>query len=79
MPRIGKRWHVGDEPPKSLPAEMIAEIRDEEQRMTDKERAEMSWTMSYLEGLPEISLERGGPILKWSRDMKMAYWTGTCG
>lgn len=78
MALIGTRWHVGEAAPTSLPEPMREEIASMEGELTDAERARLSWTLHYVEGKPNVTIDEGSSIM-WNDDLNIAYRVGMCG
>jgi hypothetical protein len=57
--QLGTRWSVGGEPPKRLPEEFVAQLREVEAALTDADAATMRWTLTWLEGRPVAELDDG--------------------
>ena len=57
--QLGTRWSVGAEPPARLPAAMIAAIADVERELAEIDTRNWRWTLTWLEGRPEVELDDG--------------------
>lgn len=55
--QLGTRWTAGDEPPRSVPAELRDEIAGVERDLPDGSRP--TWTLTWLEGRPIAELDNG--------------------
>lgn len=62
--QLGTRWPVGTAVPRSLPAVVVASVRDVEQELTaaSVETAGWGWTLTFLEGRPVVELDDGTRI-----------------
>lgn len=56
--QLGSRWRVGETPPAKLPEALIEEIRGFEAGHRDA-LVGASWTLTYLEGLPRLTVGDG--------------------
>lgn len=56
--QLGTRWPAGDEPPRSVPASIRAEIARVEATLPPGQPAP-SWTLTWLEGRPIAELDTG--------------------
>ncbi|MGI6879801.1 hypothetical protein [Microbacterium sp. gxy059] len=56
--QLGTRWQAGGDPPASLPAALVARIREAEAEFADASPAP-SWTLTWLEGRPIAELDAG--------------------
>jgi hypothetical protein len=57
--QLGTRWSVGDTPPATLPAAVLAAIAASEAELIGIETAEWRWTLTWLEGKPVVQLDDG--------------------
>ena len=57
--QLGTRWSVGDTPPDTLPAAMLAAIAASEAELIGIETADWRWTLTWLEGKPVVQLDDG--------------------
>jgi len=57
--QLGTRWSVGAEPPRRLPEEFVARIREVEAGLSAADAASMRWTLTWLEGRPVAELDDG--------------------
>lgn len=57
--QLGTRWSVGDTPPATLPAAMLAAIISTEAELTGTDTATWRWTLTWLEGRPIVQLDDG--------------------
>lgn len=56
---VGSRFSVGAEIPGSIPAELHGDIRAIEATLTDDEKSQLRWTLTWLEGRPLVTLDNG--------------------
>ncbi len=63
--QLGTRWSVGDEPPESLPDEVIRAVRRVEAELeTDGvDAVGWRWTLTWLERRPIVELDDGTRIV----------------
>jgi hypothetical protein len=57
--QLGTRWSVGGVPPARLPAAMITAIADVEGELAGVDTSTWRWTLTWLEGRPEVELDDG--------------------
>lgn len=57
--QLGTRWSVGDTPPATLPAVVLAAIISVEAELTGADTAAWRWTLTWLEGKPVVQLDDG--------------------
>lgn len=57
--QLGTRWSVGDTPPATLPAAVLAAIIAIEAELTGVDTAAWRWTLTWLEGKPVVQLDDG--------------------
>lgn len=57
--QLGTRWPVGSQPPSRLPAVVVAAIADVESELADVDTSAWRWTLTWLEGRPEVELDDG--------------------
>ena len=57
--QLGTRWSVGDTPPATLPAAVLAAIVASEAELAGIETATWRWTLTWLEGKPVVQLDDG--------------------
>ncbi len=57
--QLGTRWSVGDTPPATLPAAVLAAIISVEAELTGTDTAAWRWTLTWLEGKPVVQLDDG--------------------
>ena len=57
--QLGTRWSVGDTPPATLPAAVLAAIVSVEAELTGTDTAAWRWTLTWLEGKPVVQLDDG--------------------
>jgi hypothetical protein len=57
--QLGTRWSVGDEPPARLPEVMVGAIADVESELSGIDTGAWRWTLTWLEGRPEVELDDG--------------------
>ncbi|RDV46572.1 hypothetical protein DOE76_00495 [Leifsonia sp. ku-ls] len=62
--QLGTRWAVGDETPAALPEVVTYAVRTVEEELvaTDVETTGWSWTLTWLEGKPVVTLDDGTEI-----------------
>lgn len=75
--KVGGRWRVGATPPASLPADVVRLITEHEAELDERERADYSWTLSWLEGHPNLALDDGTEIL-WDSVDGVPYLRTMC-
>ncbi len=59
--QLGGRFSVGMAPA-SLPAPVFQAIAEVESSLTDSERAQLRWTLTWLEGSAVVELDNGALI-----------------
>ena len=57
--QLGTRWSVGDTPPATLPAAVLAAIVDVEADLVGTDTATWRWTLTWLERRPIVQLDDG--------------------
>ena len=57
--QLGTRWSVGDTPPATLPAAVLAAIVDVEADLVGTDTATWRWTLTWLERKPIVQLDDG--------------------
>jgi len=57
--QLGTRWSVGDTPPATLPAAVLAAIVAVEADLTGVDTATWRWTLTWLERKPIVQLDDG--------------------
>ena len=57
--QLGTRWSVGDTPPATLPAAVLAAIISVEAELIGTDTAAWRWTLTWLEGKPVVQLDDG--------------------
>ena len=57
--QLGTRWSVGDTPPATLPAVVLAAIISVEAELIGTDTAAWRWTLTWLEGKPVVQLDDG--------------------
>ena len=57
--QLGTRWSLGDTPPATLPAAVLAAIISTEAELTGADTATWRWTLTWLEGKPVVQLDDG--------------------
>ena len=57
--QLGTRWSVGDTPPATLPAAVLAAIVAVEADLVGTDRATWRWTLTWLERKPIVQLDDG--------------------
>lgn len=57
--QLGTRWSVGDTPPATLPAAVLAAIIAVEADLTGVDTATWRWTLTWLERKPIVQLDDG--------------------
>ena len=60
--QLGTRWPVGGEPPRRLPEELVARIREVEAGLDAADAEGMRWTLTWLEGRPIVELDDGSML-----------------
>jgi hypothetical protein len=67
--QLGTRWSSGDEPPRSVPAELAGAIRDVDATIPQDlyGQPRPRWTLTWLEGRPVAELDTG-VIVEIDRD-----------
>lgn len=75
--KIGSRWKVGEQPPESIPENMVELIRAHEATLDDRERDDYSWTLSWTEGRPNVRIDDGTEIL-WNKYDDEPYTRSMC-
>ena len=60
--QLGTRWSVGDAPPASLPALMVAAVAASEADLSGVAATGWRWTLTWLEGRPVVELDDGTTI-----------------
>ena len=62
--QLGTRWAVGAEAPAALPEVVTYAVRTVEEELvaTDVDTAGWSWTLTWLEGKPVVTLDDGTEI-----------------
>ena len=56
---LGTRWSVGDTPPATLPAAVLAAIIAVEAELNGTDTATWRWTLTWLERKPIVQLDDG--------------------
>lgn len=56
---VGSRFSVGSDIPTSIPQALHAEIRLVETGLSEKDKATLRWTLTWLEGRPLVTLDNG--------------------
>lgn len=51
--QLGARWRVGDQPHRSVPADLLPLISETENAHPEA----TAWTLTWLEGRPELALD----------------------
>jgi hypothetical protein len=59
MMQLGTRWSVGDTPPATLPAAVLAAIIATEAELSGVDTATWRWTLTWLERKPIVQLDDG--------------------
>ncbi len=57
--QLGTRWSVGDTPPATLPAAVLAAIIATEAELSGVDTATWRWTLTWLERKPIVQLDDG--------------------
>ena len=57
--QLGTRWSVGDTPPATLPAAVLAAIIAVEADLSGTDTATWRWTLTWLEHKPIVQLDDG--------------------
>ncbi len=57
--QLGTRWSVGDTPPATLPAAVLAAIIATEAELSGAHTATWRWTLTWLERKPVVQLDDG--------------------
>ena len=57
--QLGTRWSVGDTPPATLPAAVLAAIVAVEADLVGTDTATWRWTLTWLERKPIVQLDDG--------------------
>ena len=57
--QLGTRWSVGDTPPATLPAAVLAAIVAVEADLIGTDTATWRWTLTWLERKPIVQLDDG--------------------
>lgn len=57
--QLGTRWSVGDAPPASLPAAVVAAVAASESELSGVDTTGWRWTLTWLEGKPVVQLDDG--------------------
>ena len=57
--QLGTRWSVGDTPPATLPAAVLAAIVAVEAHLIGTDTATWRWTLTWLERKPIVQLDDG--------------------
>jgi hypothetical protein len=57
--QLGTRWSVGDTPPATLPAAVLAASVAVEADLTGVDTATWRWTLTWLERKPIVQLDDG--------------------
>ena len=57
--QLGTRWSVGDTPPATLPAAVLAAIIAVEADLSGTDTATWRWTLTWLERKPIVQLDDG--------------------
>ena len=57
--QLGTRWSVGDTPPATLPAAVLAAIISVEADLNGTDTATWRWTLTWLERKPVVQLDDG--------------------
>jgi len=57
--QLGTRWSVGDTPPATLPAAVLAAIISVEADLNGTDTATWRWTLTWLERKPIVQLDDG--------------------
>lgn len=57
--QLGTRWSVGDTPPATLPAAVLAAIVAVESDLIGTDTATWRWTLTWLERKPIVQLDDG--------------------
>ena len=57
--QLGTRWSVGDTPPATLPAAVLAAIIAAEADLSGTDTATWRWTLTWLERKPIVQLDDG--------------------
>lgn len=67
--QLGTRWSSGDEPPRAVPGELAAAIRDVDATIPQDlyGQPRPRWTLTWLEGRPVAELDTG-VIVEIDRD-----------
>ena len=60
--QLGTRWSVGDTPPATLPAAVLAAIVAVESDLIGTDTATWRWTLTWLERKPVVQLDDGTTI-----------------
>ncbi|SEA85867.1 hypothetical protein [Leifsonia sp. 21MFCrub1.1] len=62
--QLGTRWAVGEQAPASLPEVVAYAVQTVEEELvaTDVETTGWSWTLTWLEGKPVVTLDDGTEI-----------------
>lgn len=60
--QLGTRWPVGDAPPATLAAPVLAAIRAVERELVGTDTLTWRWTLTWLEGKPVTQLDDGTTI-----------------
>ncbi len=56
---VGSRFSVGSDLPRSIPADLHDRIRAAEEALSEGEKSELRWTLTWLEGRAIVTLDNG--------------------
>jgi hypothetical protein len=59
--RLGTRWRAGTTPPAAVPSELVERLRLAEDGLAGT-AADVSWTLTWLEGRPIATLDDGTTV-----------------
>ena len=62
--QIGTRWPIGEQPPASVPDELVTRIHEVETELVndDIDTDGWRWTLTFFEGRPVVELDDGTVI-----------------
>ena len=75
--KIGSRWKVGEKPPAAVPESMVKLISEHEATLDERERRDYTWTLSWMEGHPNVAIDDGTEIL-WDTISGQPYTRSMC-
>jgi len=57
--QLGSRWSVGATAPRGLSPELLTAIARVEAELSEEEARTFRWTVTWLEGRPNVELDNG--------------------